>query len=246
MCFLVFAAFAAGLLDSIAGGGGLFSLPATLLTGVSPQSALGTGKFMSVMGGTASLIAYAKNGAVDWRLAAAGVCFSLAGSRAGAQAALHIDNAMLGRIILALLPLAALLTLMPVRDDTRETRPGRVSLFLGAPLVCAGTSFYDGFFGPASGSLMLLCLHRFLGIGLLTASGTAKALILASNLSSLFIFIVNGKVCYPIAVPMALANIAGHVAGSRLALRKGPKLIRRVLLLSLGLLFISLVWRNIV
>ena len=242
LCFLAAAAFFAGLIDSVAGGGGLVSLPATLLAGVPPQLALGTGKFMAAMGTTASFLTYARNGAVAWRVAAVGVCFSLAGSCLGSRAVLFMDNAVLGKVILVLLPLAALLTFMPIRGK-KENVASNAVLYTVTPLLCAGIGFYDGFFGPGTGSFMLLGLHCLLGLGLVASSGTAKAFNLASNVSSLVVFIINGKVYYFAALPMALANVAGNIVGSRLALRGGPVVIRRMLLVSLGLLFISLVWR---
>lgn len=241
--FLAAAAFFTGLIDSIAGGGGLISLPATLLMGVPPQLALGTGKFMAAMGTTASFITYARNGAVAWRFAAMGVFFSLTGSVMGSQAVLVIDNAVLGKIILCLLPVAALLTFMPIRKREDGKQTGKLSLYVITPLLCGSIGFYDGFFGPGTGSFILLGLHCLLGLGLVAASGTAKAFNLASNVSSLIVFILNGKVYYFIAVPMALANVAGSIVGSRLALRRGPVIIRRMLLVSLGLLFVSLIWR---
>ena len=90
---------------------------------------------------------------------------------------------------------------------------------------------------------MLLSLHFFLNLNLVGASGTAKAFNLASNISSLVVFVINGKVLYYVAIPMALANMAGNLLGSRLALTKGPLLIRRMLIFSLALLFASLIWR---
>ena len=243
LCFLSVAAFFAGLIDSVAGGGGLISLPATLLMGVPPQMALGTGKFMASMGTTASFITYARNGAVAWRFAAAGAFFSLAGSILGSRAVLIIDNALLGKIILCLLPVAALMTFMPIRKREEGKEAGKLALYVVTPLLCGSIGFYDGFFGPGTGSFMLLGLHCLLGLGLVAASGTAKAFNLASNVSSLVVFIISGKVYYFIAVPMALANVAGNIVGSRLALRRGPTVIRRMLLISLGLLFVSLIWR---
>lgn len=243
LCFLATAAFFAGLIDSVAGGGGLISLPATLLAGVPPQLALGTGKFMATLGTTASFLTYARNGAVAWRIAAFGVCFSLAGSCMGSRAVLFVDNAMLGKIILMLLPLAALFTFMPVRKNREEKALRPLGLYVITPLLCGCIGFYDGFFGPGTGSFMLLGLHGLLGLGLVASSGTAKAFNLASNISSLVVFILNSKVYYVAALPMAMANIAGNIVGSRLALRGGPMVIRRMLLVSLSLLFISLIWR---
>lgn len=241
--FLVVAAFFAGVIDSVSGGGGLLTIPAFLLAGLPPTVSLGTNKLMSTVGTTASFITYARNGAVVWRVAAVGVAFSLFGSIAGAKVALWVDNEILGKVILVLLPLAAVMTFMPVRRGAEEKGIRPAALYLLTPAVCAGIGFYDGFFGPATGSFMLLSLHLILGLNLITASGTAKALNLASNASSLVVFLLNGNVYFFAAIPMAAANIAGNILGSRLALRQGPKLIRRMLLGSLALLFGTLVWR---
>lgn len=243
LAFLTAAAFFAGIIDSVAGGGGLISLPATLLVGIPPHMALGTGKFMASVGTTASFITYARNGAVAWRIAAVGVSFSLIGSIGGSKTALFLDNDLLGKTILFLLPVAAVMTFLPVRKRQQQTDAKGPVLYILTPLICFAIGFYDGFFGPGTGSFMLLSLHFFLSLNLVAASGTAKAFNLASNISSLVIFIINGKVFYYAAIPMALANMAGNVIGSRLALSKGPVLIRRMLLFSLALLFVSLVWR---
>jgi uncharacterized membrane protein YfcA len=243
LCFLMTAAFFAGLIDSVAGGGGLLSIPATLLVGLPPHLALGTGKFMAAVGTTASFITYARNKAVVWRIAAIGVFFSFAGSVAGTQTALRIDNAALGKVILVLLPVAALLTFMPVRKNTREKPLTPLALYLFTPLICTAIGFYDGFFGPGTGSFMLLSLHFILGLNLIAASGTAKAFNLASNVSSLVVFLLNGKVFWLAALPMAAANVAGNIFGARMALRQGPALIRKMLFISLALLFATLIWR---
>jgi hypothetical protein len=243
LCFLMTAAFFAGLIDSVAGGGGLLSVPATLLVGLPPHLALGTNKFMAAVGTTASFITFAKNKAVVWRIAAIGVFFSFAGSVAGTQTALRIDNAVLGKVILVLLPVAALLTFMPVRKGAREKPLTPLALYVFTPLICTAIGFYDGFFGPGTGSFMLLSLHFILGLNLIAASGTTKAFNLVSNVSSLVVFLLNGKVFWFAALPMAAANMAGNIFGSRLALRQGPALIRKMLLFSLVLLFATLVWR---
>lgn len=243
LAFLMGAAFLAGFVDSIAGGGGLLSLPATLLAGLPPHLALGTGKFMATLGTTASFLTYARNNAVVWRIAAIGVPFSFIGSALGSYTALLVDNAVLGKVILFLLPVAALITFMPVRQGHREKEYGFFTLWLLTPAICGAIGFYDGFFGPGTGSFLLLSLHFVLGLNLIAASGTAKAFNLASNVSGFAVFLFNGKIYFFVAVPMALANIAGNIAGSRMALKGGPTVIRRMLLVSLGLLFASLVWR---
>lgn len=245
ICFLAVAAFFAGLLDSVAGGGGLISLPATLLVGIPPHLALGTGKFMASIGTTASFLTYARNKVIVWRIAAIGVAFSFLGSVGGAKTALYLDNAVLGKVILFLLPVAALLTFLPIRKRKEASEPGKFALYVITPVICGAIGFYDGFFGPGTGSFMMLALHFFLGLNLVAASGTTKAFNLASNISGLVVFLISGKIYYYAAVPMALANVAGNVLGSRLALRKGPGLIRKMLLISLALLFATLIWRYV-
>lgn len=241
--FLAAAAFLAGCIDSVAGGGGLVSLPATLLVGVPPHLALGTGKFMASFGTAASFLTYAKNGAMVWRIVGIGVAFSFGGSIAGAKTALLVDSAMLGKVILALLPVAALLTFLPVRKGAGEKKTSALVFYAATPLLCVVIGFYDGFFGPGTGSFMLLGLHVVLGLNLVAASGTAKAFNLASNVSGLAVFIASGAVYYPAAIPMAAANMAGNILGSRMALRRGQALVRRMLLFSLGMLFVTLLWR---
>lgn len=243
LLFLMAAAFFAGFIDSVAGGGGLVSLPATLLAGIPPQLALGTGKFMASTGTTFAFIAYARNNMVAWRVVAVGLFFSLAGSAAGSKTALYLSNEVLGKVLLFLLPLAALLTFMPIRKAQSAGGLSWRALYLATPIICAAIGFYDGFFGPGTGSLLLLSLHFFVGLDLVRASGTTKAFNLASNLSGLAVFLLNGKVLFLAAVPMALANVAGNLLGTRLAIRQGPALIRKVLIFSLSLLFATLIWR---
>lgn len=243
LLFLMAAAFCAGFIDSMAGGGGLISLPAALVVGIPPHLSLGTNKFMASVGTIFSVITYARNKAIVWRLAAIGVGFAIAGSAAGSKTALYLESDVLGKVLVFLLPVAALITFAPIRKSEREEPKSPFALYLVTPLVCTAVGFYDGFFGPGTGTIMLLALHFFLGLGLVRASGTTKVFNLASNLSALAVFLINSKVLFMAAIPMALANIAGNIIGSRMALRRGPTLIRKMLLLSLSLLFITLVWR---
>lgn len=243
LLFLMAAAFFAGFIDSMAGGGGLISIPAALLAGLPPQLSLGTNKFMSSFGTVISFITYSRNNAVIWRIAGIGLAFSLAGSVAGSKTALYCSDEILGKILIFLLPLAALLTFAPIRRFQRDIAPSRTALYLLTPLICTLVGFYDGFFGPGTGSFLILALHLALGMNLIKAAGTAKAFNLASNVSSLVVFLLSGKVFFMAAIPMAAANIAGNALGARLAIKRGPALIRKALLFSLALLFVTLVWK---
>ena len=241
--FLVFMAFVAGFIDSIAGGGGLIALPATLLVGLPPHHCLGTNKFMASLGTAAACWSYAKSGAIIWRVVFVGIGFSLLGSFLGAKLVLVVDNSVLGKIMLALLPVAALTTFMPIRKAFENRAIPFLRLYIGTPIVCLAIGFYDGFFGPGTGSFLLLGLHFALGMNLVSASATAKPFNLASNLSAMVVFMLNGQVLYSLAIPMAVSNILGNVLGSRLALAKGSPVVRKMLLVSLSLLFATLVWK---
>ena len=238
------ASFAAGFIDAIAGGGGLLTLPAVLLAGVPPHLALGTNKFAATLGTLVALGNFARNHLVRWRMALFGLGFTLAGAWAGSRLALHIDAAQLGKVLVALLPVGMLATLMP-----RKERPERDDAIRGwrfwllLPLVCFAIGAYDGFFGPGTGSFLILAFHFILGTGLLAASATAKVLNLTSNFGALCVFLASGKILWELAICMAIASMLGNWLGSRTAIRVGSAVVRRFLLVSLSLLLLTLVWR---
>ena len=236
-----------GFIDAIAGGGGLITLPALLLTGVPPHYALGVNKCSACLGTATALGNFARRGLVLWRLAFAGLAFSLLGSWLGALLTLHISNEILGKILVMLLPVGMCATLLPPRRQAASTAVAQGwRLHFLAPLVCLGIGLYDGFFGPGTGSFLILAFHWILRVGLLEASATAKVLNLASNVGSLVTFAWNGCVLWSLALPMAAGCMAGNWLGSRLAIRTGAKAVRRFLMISLGLLLLTLIWRHFV
>jgi uncharacterized membrane protein YfcA len=241
--FLLVAAFGAGFVDSIAGGGGLISLPALLVAGTPPHFALGVNKCMSGCGTAFALLLYARGKSVDWSVALKGVPFSLLGAYAGSRAVLLLNPELLGKIIVLIIPFAAALTLW--RKKVAGTRPALSpsALFARIVLVCSLTGFYDGFLGPGTGTFLLLGLHFLLGMGLVTASGTTKAVNLASNLGALIGFLLSGHVLFALGLPMAAANIGGNILGSRMAIARGPGIVRKMLLVSLSLLLLTLIIR---
>ena len=241
------AALVGGFIDAIAGGGGLLTVPALLLTGVPPHLALGTNKVSSCMGTAVALGTFARSHLVLWRLALAGLAFSLLGAWAGSLLALKVSSAVLGKILVGLLPVGMLLTLAPRRE--REAAPATLSgvrLWLLTPLVCLAIGVYDGFFGPGTGSFLILALHWVLNIGLMEASATAKVLNLGSNGGAVVAFIWHGSVFWPLAALMTACSMLGNWFGSRTAIRVGAAAVRRFLMVSLGLLLVTLVWRYFV
>ena len=235
--------FLAGFIDSIAGGGGLLLLPSLLLAGLPPQVALGTNKFASSIGTGTALINFILKKKVVWKIAASGIAFSLIGSFIGSKTILLFRNETVGRIIIFLLPLAMLITLIPQKEQATGNEPSRFDLAVKIPVICLLIGFYDGFFGPGTGSFLIIAFYIFIGLGLVQSSATAKVFNLASNLGALAIFILEGKVIFMLGIPLAAANILGNYLGSNLAVKKGANTIKFFLLLSLSILMISLIWK---
>lgn len=238
------ASFLAGIVDSISGGGGLIVMPALLLSGVPPHATMGSSKLASCLGTTTALLNYARRGYVQWRIAPVGIAFSLFGAWCGSVLALHLDSAVMGKIMVALLPLGMLVTLLPKREQKALPEPLSPSRFWScAALVSFVVGGYDGFFGPGAGSFFILAFHWLLRMGLIEASAVAKVLNLASNVGALIAFLWAGQVLFWLALPMAAASMCGNWLGSRMAIRSGSGLVRKFLLVSLGMLLITLIWR---
>jgi len=241
--------FLGGLIDSIAGGGGLISLPAYLAAGLPPHAALANNKFSSCFGTLLSAWRYHRSRLIDVRVALLSAAAALFGSAAGARTVLIINPAFLNYLLLVMIPLVTVFTLL-------HPNLGRISRHEGVPLarkyglaamagLCLG--FYDGFFGPGMGSFLILFFTLFLKYDLVGANANTKVVNLASNAGSLVTFILHAKVIYLLGVPAAAAGIAGNWVGSHLVLRKGGRLIRpifiAVLLLLLGKIVYNLLTR---
>jgi uncharacterized protein len=235
---LSFMSFLAGFVDSIAGGGGLVLIPALLIAGIPPQTALGTNKLAGTCGTATALVNFMRNGKVLWKIALAGLAFSFLGSVAGTRSILFFDQKTTERIILALLPVTAIATFLPKKQvKTSISEFSKIQLFFYIPLFCFIIGFYDGFFGPGTGTFLIFGFYIFLGLHLVNASAIAKAFNLASQIGSLCTFALAGKVLYGIGIPIALANLLGGYAGSALAVRKGQRFIKVFLLIVFVLLF---------
>lgn len=238
------AALCGGFIDAISGGGGLLTIPALLLGGIPPHLALGTNKLSAFLGTAVSLGRFAASGLVNWRLAAGGAGFSIAGSWLGSFAATSLPAEMLAKAIIGMLPVAMIATLMPQKKNPAEilnVTGWRFWLLL--PAFCLALGFYDGFFGPGTGSFLILGLHWLLKQDLIHASATAKTFNLASNVSSAIYFMWHGLIFWKLGLIMAACFMLGNWLGATFAIHVGGKAVRRFLLLSLFLLLLSLVWR---
>lgn len=240
---LAAAVFVAGVIDSIAGGGGLITVPAYLLAGLPPHLALGTNKLVSSVGTATAVFNYARRGRISPRVVAAGLLFSLGGSALGTRLVLQLDAAVVGRVIVALMPLALAAVLLPRRTVRRGADLTRRELLTRTPPICLGVGFYDGFFGPGTGSFLALGLHAGLRLDLVEATGNAKAFNLLSNLGALVTFALGGQVLLAVGLPLMAVNIAGNYLGSRLALWRGAGFIRVFLAVVLAAVFVVLAGR---
>ncbi|MDR2518489.1 MAG: TSUP family transporter [Spirochaetaceae bacterium] len=233
--------FLAGLLDSIAGGGGLISLPAYLFAGVPIHFALGTNKLSSIAGTAVASYRYYKNKYTDLKLCAPWILAALAGSALGASLTLLVDERYLQRLLLAVLPVTAVYVFKKKRLDP----PAGAPLSRSRSLVYGlGVSFfiggYDGFFGPGAGTFLILLYCGVAKIDSPIAAGNAKLVNLASNLSSLVLFLCHRRTLIPLGLTAALFSVIGAYIGSGLVIRKGTGVIRGAVLTVLALLFLKI------
>jgi uncharacterized membrane protein YfcA len=241
IALLAAAAFGAGLVDAIGGGGGLISMPALLAAGLPPHLALGTNKGQAVFGATASALAFWRRGVVDRDRAPLGFAAGFAGSMLGARLVLAMPVGPLRGVMAILLLLAAALVLgrrrapaaVATEPASADAAPARPRAGRGALLAIAlGLGAYDGFFGPGTGSLLVIAFAAVFGDPLTRASGNAKIVNLASNVAAMLLFASHGTVLWKVALPMAAANAAGATAGAHLAIRNGDRLVRWVVLMA--------------
>ena len=242
---LIFAAFFAGAIDAVVGGGGLIQIPAlfAIHPGETPATLFGTNKCASVVGTANATWRYARRVSMPWRtiLPAAVAAFAL--SYAGAAAVAWLPRDAVRPLILVLLILAAVYTLKR-KDFGQEHRPAHAGARELAYAVLLGgvIGFYDGFFGPGTGSFLIFLFVRFFGFDFLHASASAKLVNVATNLAALAYFLPNGHVLPLLAAAMAVANVAGSQAGTWLALRYGSRFVRQVFLLVVAVLIVRFAW----
>lgn len=215
----------AGFVDTLAGGGGMLTIPALLLAGLSPEQALATNKLQGNVGATSVCWYFLRRGELRWSEIRLSFFVSCLGAAFGALAILVLSQKFLEKIIPALLLIIALILLfMPqIGSVEKRARLGRFTFAIGFALPIA---FYDGFFGPGTGTFFMLSLVGTRGLTIQQATIHAKALNMASNLVALLVFLIHGGIVWPYGVAMALGQILGARIASPMILYKGNKLIR--------------------
>ena len=239
VALLALASFAAGVVDAFAGGGGLITLPALLAAGLPPQIALATNKGQASFGAVSSFTSFWLRDGIDKKRAPLGFVCGFLGSLGGAQVLLLVRPEPLKPVVLVLLVLAAAFVAWPRKPS--EGKPHDWAMMALAP-VALGLGFYDGFFGPGVGSMLIIAFVLLFGDTLTRASGNAKVVNLASNLAALGLFASRGTVLWKVALPMAAANAAGAFIGARLAVKRGDRFVRVVVLVVVAALVTKIAW----
>ena len=235
--------FAAGLVDSIAGGGGLIALPALLFLGLPPQIALGTNKLQGSFGTLTAAFNYIKNGQATLRESLAGIVFTLIGTTAGSWLVQSLNPTFIKPLIPILLSVVFIYTLFSGQLGKSDRTPRmNKNLFFALFGTCLG--FYDGFFGPGTGSFWTVAFMFFAGFNMTKATGYTKIMNFTSNIVALFWFLLGGNVIYSIGLTMAVGQMCGARIGSNLAMKGGSAFIRPIFLLVILLTIIRLVYMN--
>lgn len=238
LLFLCPLIFLAGFVDSVAGGGGVISLPAFMFTGMPAHSAYACNKFSASCGTTFAAGRYLANRVLDLRVALISAAGSFLGATIASRLVLMLRESTLKMMLLVILPVAAALILFK-RSYGEEDRSAGLSAkkrWLLAAAIGLGIGMYDGLFGPGTGTFAIMAYTMLMKYDLRTASGNAKLLNLASNYASVVTFALAGTILYQIAIPTALCNIAGGYLGSGFAIKKGAKFIRPVMMVVVVLL----------
>lgn len=242
---LCIAGFVAAFVDSIAGGGGLISVPAYQLAGLPPLFVLGTNKFSASCASFTSSLKYIRSGKGDKKLLKFAVPFTLVGASIGVFTVSGIDERILSGIIVIMVLIIGVYSLFSRRIGIKENiKPFTAKRIVMIILLAISLGFYDGFFGPGTGSFLIFGLIHIIGYEFTKASANARVMNFVSNLTSLFLFALHGNINYRYGIPVAICSIIGARLGTSLALKNGAKIIKPIfvsmsLLISLKLLLID-------
>ena len=232
--------FLGGFVDAVAGGGGLISLPAYLIVGLDPIQAIGTNKFSASCGTMVATMRYSRCGYIQWRGMLPVVVMALIGSWVGARLALMVENDLFKLIMLVILPITAVFVLNK-RALSKYRIPFAVRKTIAVMSILAlFMGVYDGFYGPGTGTFLMLMLVCIARLKLERAVGTTKVINLSTNIASLSVFLVHGKVLFPLALVAALFGIAGNYIGAKYFTKMGSGFVKPLIIIVLLIFFVKL------
>lgn len=238
--------FLAGFVDAVAGGGGLISLPAYMMCGLPVHMAIATNKMSSAMGTALATWRYAANGFINWKLAPFCIICAFIGSAGGANLALLISENALRALLLLILPLTALYVMrsQSLAGTTPTAAPGQTNqqrVMLLAALAALFIGVYDGFYGPGTGTFLILLLVGLAKMPLTQANGLTKVINLTTNLAALLVFLLNAQVLLPLGLTAGCFSLTGNYLGTRCFTERGAAVARPIILLVLLIFFIKTV-----
>lgn len=234
--------FLAGLVDAIGGGGGLISLPAYLIAGIPAHTAIATNKMSSTCGTALATARFVKNGLVNLKLAVPSVIVAIIGSSIGAHISMIVPSAIMMKVLIVVLPISAFFVLNKklfhdneVEDFTLDAR-----MYLTACISAFVIGIYDGFYGPGTGTFLIIAFTVFAKIGIKSANAQAKVINLTTNVTSLVIFLINGQAWIALGIVAAACNMLGGYLGAGMVMKNGSKIVRPSILLVLFLLLLKI------
>lgn len=234
--------FLAGFIDAVGGGGGLISLPAYLLAGLPYQVAVGCNKLSATCGTVLTAARFMKNGFINFKLSVPTIFAAILGSSVGANLMLQMDNSFMQTLLLVLLPISAVVVMHPklFRDNPHGQLQLNAKTWITAITVALVMGFYDGFYGPGSGTFMIIAFTLFAKMSLPQANAQTKVINLTTNITSLTILLMEGSVLLPLGLAGAVCNMTGSYLGTGIAIKNNTRITRPVILLVMILLFVKI------
>jgi uncharacterized membrane protein YfcA len=236
--------FAAGVIDSVAGGGGVLTLPVLLSLGLPPTEAIATNKLQASFGSVTAAWSYVRSGVVSFRACLPGAILTFIGSLLGAATLQWVRPDLLETVVPWLLAGILLYTVLRPRLGDQQTQ-ARLSTRTFFPIFGLGLGFYDGIFGPAVGSFWTLALIVVLGRDFVAATGITKVMNAASNLAALLLFLILGKVHLTLGLAMGAGQILGARVGSRLVMTRGARFVRPIFITMVAAVLARLLWLSL-
>lgn len=233
--------FLGSLMDAIAGGGGIITVPTYLLAGLPVHFALGTNKLSAGIGTVASTVRYVKSGCVHWRTAVPAVALALVGAYFGTKLQLMVPERYLQYLLIIVLPIVAILVL---RQRKLPEEPGNITPTRQMAVVCSAAlvvGAYDGFYGPGTGTFLLIIFCGLAKMDVRTAGGNVKLVNLASNVGSVITSLMGGKVFILLGFIGAAAALLGHYIGAGLAIKNGSRIVKPTVIIVLALLAVKII-----
>lgn len=233
-----------GFVDSIAGGGGIISLPAYILTGLPMHLVLGTNLFSSACGMTVAVAQFWRYRAIDAKAALIAAVGSFAGAAVGAKIALMLSADTVKSMLVFILPVVAFIIMLKRNfgEENRSSELSKQAAIIFALLIGLLIGCYDGLFGPGSGTFSIMAFAMIMKYDLRTASGNTKILNLASNYAAVAVFALSGNILYWLAIPAAGCGVIGSYIGSKFAITKGAKFIRPMMLVVFSMMLARIIY----